>query len=99
MPESSLDIGVNTKMYIRTYTPNEYILRFHNMDDIATNKVTLWDDKTKLCTILNQLSGQTDIKVAHLEELLLTTTRLRSEMTVNQLDPEWPVFNPQDGIN
>jgi hypothetical protein len=96
---SSLDLPNNVKIYIRTYVYNEYIVRFHNSDDVEKRVLTLYDLKTKSCTLLNNFANVDTLKVDSITELSLLTTKDKEDVHPNPLDKNLHANQPNDGGN
>jgi len=93
-----LDLPNNVKLYIRSYKLNEYVVRFHNLDLEKSKTVPLYDLKTKVCSLLNDLSLREDIKVVSVTELSLFTHKNKDQIKKNQHDPLQPDWkNVNDG--
>ena len=94
--ETGASLAKNVKITFRSYKLNEFVVRLHNLDEEKTTQVTLYDLRSRYSTFLSNLA-QKNVKIAEIQELSLLTTRLRSEVPKNDLDPEWHDDKPEDG--
>lgn len=85
------------KIYIRSYKAGEYIIRLHNLDEVKTKVVKLYDSVDHMSQLLSQFAGIEGIKVSSVTELSWTTTRLKSELKINSLDPNATQPKSNDG--
>lgn len=75
------------KLYVRSYNVDEYVVRLHNLDEENAKIVTLFDQATQVSALLSGFAGKEGIKVESVTELSWTTTRLKSELNLNEMDP------------
>lgn len=85
------------KLYVRSYKMNEYIVRLHNLDEVHSKDVEIYDSGTKSCTLLNDFAGINGLKVKSVTELSWMTTKKKSELSKNVLDPKMPDLTDEDG--
>jgi len=82
----TLDLPDNVKLWVRSYNVNEYVVRLHNLDDNTAKMVDIWDRSNQACTLLNKLSGRTDLKATKITELALFTHKDQSQIHKNKMD-------------
>ena len=75
------------KIYVRSYFPNEYIVRVHNLNDEDSIGFEIYDRDTMECLLLKRLINSDTIKLDTIAELSLTTTKQKSDLGANKLDP------------
>lgn len=86
------------KLYVRSYQYGEYIVRLHNLDEIETKMVQVYDLSTGKCSLFNDFAWRDDVMVDSIVELSWMTTKLKSQIARNQLDTDQPklVNNDKD---
>jgi len=72
-------------------------VRLNNLHDTNTEKVKIYDKSTKLCTLLNALSGTESVYLSAIKEISLDTVKDKSELKKNPLDPDMPDNNKIQG--
>jgi len=93
-----LDLESNIKLYIRSYKKNEFIIRFHNLDEANPKTVKIYDFDSKLFSLLNEFSGREDLKLHSVTELSLFTHKSKDQIKKNSFDPHQPDWkNSNDG--
>ena len=94
-----LDLESNIKLYIRSYKKNEFIIRFHNLDEVNPKTVKIYDFDSKLFSLLNEFSGREDLKLHSVTELSLFTHKSKDQIKKNSFDPHQPDWkNSNDGM-
>ena len=73
-------------------------MRLHNLDEESSKTVNLYEQASKLCSLLNSFAGRNDIVIESVTELSLFTTKQKSQVQKNKLDPKVSdLNNPNDG--
>ena len=89
--KTGLEIGLfednlpeSVKMAIRSYNEDEYIVRFHNLDDSKNTSFYLVDSKNNNFILTQFLQQSITIISKNISELSLSTNQLRSQVLENK---------------
>jgi hypothetical protein len=75
----------NVKLSIRSYDYNEYVIRFHNMDDIENRTFEFYKEENNVNYVLSQyVQPHQSVIVTKIEELGLSQNQLRSDVLKNK---------------
>lgn len=94
-----LQYNGGVKLYVRSYKPDEYIVRLQNTSEDKARVVDLFNSSSKELTVLKKLSGSTKLVMQKIEELSWTTVHLKSEVKRCKLDDDSMIILPDDAAD